>query len=170
MHRLNQRAGRAVFGQKGFTLFEIIVVLLILGVLSYFVATRLFSGETPTQNAEMELVKNHLRYAQSKAMNTETKWGIKFGTSTRYWLFNTTDGESTVKRLPGVESADAVMELAAIQVTLPPDSKITFDSFGSPVDSSGNPLVSTLTLNAQVKGGGNTVGTITVTKNTGFIP
>jgi prepilin-type N-terminal cleavage/methylation domain-containing protein len=170
MHRRDQRVRRIVCGQVGFTLFEIIVVLLILGVISYFVATRLFSADVPTHNAEMELVKNHLRYAQSRAMNSELSWGIKLGTASRYWLFNTTEGENAVKRLPGVESADAVMELATIQVTLPPGNKITFDSFGRPVDSSGIPVGSTLNLTAQVKGGGSTVGTITVTKNTGFIP
>jgi prepilin-type N-terminal cleavage/methylation domain-containing protein len=163
MRRIDHKARRIFCGQRGFTLFEIIMVLLILGVLSYFVATRLFSGETPNQNAEMELVKNHLRYAQSRAMNTEMNWGVKFGTSSRYWLFNTTEGENVVKRLPGVESTDAVMELSAIQVTIPPGNKITFDPFGSPGSS-------TLNLTAQVKGGGSTVGTITVTKNTGFIP
>ena len=114
MHRVIHRCVRHFVGQRGFTLFEIVMVLLILGVISYFVATRLFSGEVPTQNAEMELVKNHLRFAQSKAMNSEMSWGIKFGTPTRYWLFNSVDGENSVKRLPGVESADAVMQLAAV--------------------------------------------------------
>ena len=164
MHRAIQKRRRGRFGgQGGFTLFEVVMVLLILGVISYFAATRLFPGDAPTQSAEMELVKNHLRYAQSRAMNSEMSWGIKFGTSSRYWLFNTTEGENVVKRLPGVESADAVMELSTIQVSLPPGSKITFDHFGSPGGT-------TLTLTVQAKGGGGAIGQITATKNTGFIP
>ncbi len=142
-------------GQGGFTLFEIIMVLLLLGVISYFAATRLFSDDAPTQAAEVELVKNHLRYAQSRAMNSESSWGIKFGSSTRYWLFKGTE-EDTVIRLPGVESSDGVMELRSIQVTPPSGNKITFDSFGSPG-------AATIVLNT-------TAGSITVTKNTGFIP
>ncbi len=142
-------------GQGGFTLFEIVMVLLILGIISYFAATRLFSDDVPTQAAELELVKNHLRYAQSRAMNTDSNWGIKFGSSTRYWLFKGTE-ENTVIRLPGVESADGVMELKAIQVSLPPGNKIAFDSFGSPGTA-------TITLST-------TAGGITVTRNTGFIP
>ncbi|NPV04080.1 MAG: prepilin-type N-terminal cleavage/methylation domain-containing protein [Syntrophaceae bacterium] len=142
-------------GQGGFTLFEIIVVLLLLGVVTYFAATRLFSDDAPTRTAELELVKNHLRYAQSRAMNSESSWGIKFGSSTRYWLFRGTD-ENTVIRLPGVESSDGVMQLGAIQVTPPSGNKITFDSFGSPG-------AATITLST-------TAGSITVTKNTGFIP
>ncbi|MCU0532273.1 MAG: prepilin-type N-terminal cleavage/methylation domain-containing protein [Syntrophales bacterium] len=142
-------------GQGGFTLFEIIMVLLLLGVISYVAATRLFSDDAPTQVAEMELVKNHLRYAQARAMNSESSWGIKFGSSTRYWLFNATN-ENTVVRLPDVETADGAMQLNGIQVTPPSGSKITFDSFGSPGTA-------TIVLTT-------TAGNITVTKTTGFIP
>jgi len=147
---------KGVFGgQGGFTLFEIVMVLLILGIISYFAATRLFTDDAPNQAAELELVKNHLRYAQSRAMNSESSWGIKFESSTRYWLFKGTE-ENTVIRLPGVESADGVMQLGSIQVTPPSGNKITFDSFGSPGAATIN-----LSTNA---------GSITVTKNTGFIP
>ena len=141
--------------QGGFTLFEIIMVLLLLGVISYFAASRLFSGDVPTQVAEMELVKNHLRYAQSRAMNSESSWGIKFGSATRYWLFKGSE-ENAVIRLPDVETADGAMQLHGIQVTPPPGSKIAFDAFGSP----GTTTIALAT----------TAGNITVTKNTGFIP
>ena len=156
MHKVIHRYRRCFGRQSGFTLFEIVMVLLILGVISYFVATRLFSPDAPTQGAELELLKNHLRYAQSKAMNSEMSWGIKFGTTTRYWLFNSVDGENAVKRLPGVETADAVMQLGAVQVTPPPGNKVTFDYFGSPGTT-------TITIST-------TAGTITITRNTGFIP
>jgi MSHA pilin protein MshC len=162
MHRAIQRR-RRFGGQRGFTLFEVVMVLLILGVISYFAATRLFSGDAPSQSAEMELLKNHLRYAQSRAMNSESSWGVKFGSSTRYWLFKDPD-ENTVIRLPGVESADGVMELSGIQVSLPPGNKITFDQFGSP----GSSVIPSITV--QPKGGGSALPSITVTKNTGFIP
>lgn len=142
-------------GQGGFTLFEIIMVLLLLGVISYVAATRLFSDDAPTQVAELELVKSHLRYAQARAMNSESSWGIRFATSTRYWLFKE-PSDSTVIRLPGVESADGVMDLGSIQVTPPSGNKITFDSFGSPGTA-------TIVLST-------TAGNITVTKTTGFIP
>ena len=142
-------------GQGGFTLFEIIMVLLLLGVISYFAASRLFSGDVPTQVAEMELVKNHLRYAQSRAMNSESSWGIKFGSATRYWLYKGPD-ENTVIRLPDVETADGAMQLGTIQVTPPGGNKIAFDAFGSPG-------AATITL-------ATTAGNITVTQNTGFIP
>ena len=119
-------------GQGGFTLFEIIMVLLLLGLVSYFAATRLFSDDIPTQAAELELLKNHLRYAQSRAMNSESSWGIKFGSSTRYWLFKGTE-EDTVIRLPGVESSDGVMELRSIQVTPPSGTRSPLTPLEAPV-------------------------------------
>ena len=170
MPRMIRRGRKRFGGQGGFTLFEVIMVLLILGIISYFATTRLFSGDALSQSAEMELVKNHLRYAQSRAMNAEPPtgytniWGIKFGSSTRYWLYREPN-DNTIVRLPGVESSDGAVVLNAIQLSWssPATEKVTFDSFGS----SGS---STLPYTVQPKGGGSTLGTITVTKNTGFIP
>lgn len=168
--RRSIRRGR-LGGQGGFTLFEIIMVLLLLGVVTYFAATRLFSDDAPTQVAELELVKNHLRYAQSRAMNSEDVWGIKFDTSRRFWLFKWTDGVNAVKRLPGVESSDGVMEVTNIQISGTP-IVMAFDSFGRPCTpgTTCSPLTVSQSLSVQAAGGGSTVGTITITKNTGFIP
>jgi hypothetical protein len=89
-------------------------------------------------------------------------WGIKIGSAGAYWLYNEAEGVDVVKRLPGVETADGKAVLNHVQVTGSP-IVLGFDPFGSP----GN---ATVTLTVQAKGGGSTVGTITVTKNTGFIP
>jgi MSHA pilin protein MshC len=156
LRAIQRRRGR-FGGQGGFTLIEIIMVLFILGVLSYFVATRLFSGESLDQNAEMELIKNHLRYAQSRTMNTEKDWGISFETGgKKYFLFN---GDNPVLpiRLPGDESSNGKMTLSAITVTNAPITvRFLSQSFGSP----GTATASITT----------TAGIIIVTKNTGFIP
>jgi len=162
MRRFDLRSARLRSGDRGFTLIEIIMVLFILGILSYFVATRLFSGDSPDQNAEMELVKNHLRYAQSRAMNTEARWGIKFDTPTRYWLYKDPATE-TIIRLPGVETTDGAVVLASIQLSGFP-ATVSFDYVGSPGDSA----IPDITV--QPKGGGSALGTITVTRKTGFIP
>jgi prepilin-type N-terminal cleavage/methylation domain-containing protein len=157
MHRLDRRVRRILRGRKGFTLFEIIMVLLIMGVLSYFVATRVFMDEAPTQRGEFELLKNHLRYAQSRTMNTEKDWGITFETGGKnYFLFNE-DNPTLPIRLPGDESSNGKMTLSALTVTNAPITvRFLSQSFGSP----GTAAVSITT----------TAGTITVTKNTGFIP
>jgi MSHA pilin protein MshC len=157
MHRAIQRGRRRFGGQGGFTLFEVVMVLLILGIISYFASTRLFTEEGISRVAEMDLIKTHLRYAQSRTMNTEKDWGITFEAGGKsYFLFN---GDNPVLpiRLPGDESSNGKMTLAAITVTNAPITvRFLSQSFGSP----GTAPVSITT----------TAGTITVTKNTGFIP
>ena len=172
MHRDNHRIRQLLRRQGGFTFIEIISVLLILGVISYFVATRLFMDDTPTQRGEFELFKNHLRYAQSRAMNSEDVWGIKCGTSKRCWLFKWADGVDTVKRLPGVESSDGVLEMTSVQISGTP-IVVACDAFGTPCSPGGatcSPLTTSPSISVLAAAGGSTVGTITVTKNTGFIP
>jgi len=133
------------------------MVLLILGIISYFASTRLFTEEGISRVAEMDLIKTHLRYAQSRTMNTEKDWGITFEAGGKsYFLFN---GDNPVLpiRLPGDESSNGKMTLAAITVTNAPITvRFLSQSFGSP----GTAPVSITT----------TAGIITVTKNTGFIP
>jgi len=169
MHRAIQRGRKRFGGQGGFTLFEVIMVLLILGIISYFATTRLFSGDALSQSAEMELVKNHLRYAQSRAMNSEMNWGINFESVSQYYLFRG-DNPTTPIRLPGVETSNGKAMLTNIRVSGPsPFPNILFDQFGSPNFS--DPKIE---LIIKIKDNNNnwidTALRITITRNTGFIP
>jgi len=161
MHRAIQRGRRRFGGQGGFTLFEVIMVLLILGIITYFATARLFTDDRISQVSEVDLVKNHLRYAQARTMNTELDWGILFESANRYFLFRG-DAPGVPVRLPGDESADGKMTLRSITVTnvinAVPSRTVRFKSleYGSP----GNLTITVVT----------TGGDITVTKNTGFIP
>ena len=169
MRMSRKRFRRISRGSGGWTLFEIIVVLVILGVISFFVLERLFMDDVTSRVSDMDLVKSHLRYAQSRSLvsnasMTSMDWGIRFDTPTRYWLFNTVDGQAKTYRLPGDESSDGVMVLKNAQVAGTPFN-ISFDEFGSPVG-----LVTNRDISILNTAGSSPVGTITVTKNTGFIP
>ena len=161
MHRAIQRGRRRFDGQGGFTLFEIIMVLLILGIITYFASARLFTEDRISQVSEVDLIKNHLRYAQARTMNTELDWGILFESENKYFLFRE-DAVGVPVRLPGDESADGKMTLRSITVTnvinASPSRTVRFkrEQYGSP----GNLTITVVT----------TGGDITVTKNTGFIP
>ena len=172
-------------GQGGFTLFEIIMVLLLLGLVSYFAATRLFSDDIPTQAAELELLKNHLRYAQSRAMNTERNWGLVFEIQptgsippSKYWLYYENEtGNRVSVRLPGDDtSADNKTVLTSLYISSISNTlysnEIRFFSgaFGSTKPGYfGSPSIA----NEDANGGNITIttsaGTITIRKNTGFI-
>ena len=163
MHRVIQRGRRRFGGQCGFTLFEVIVVLLILGVITYFATARLFTEDRISQVSEVDLVKNHLRYAQARTMNTELDWGILFESANRYFLFRG-DAPGVPVRLPGAESADGKITLRSFTFrrvhNSPIENTVLFRSA-----ENGSPGAVTLTVQFMETG-----GDITVTKNTGFIP
>ena len=153
-----KRALRQAEGQCGFTMIELIAVLLIIGIIATVAAVRMSNTKPYDLASQVEVVKNHLRYAQVRAMNTNTypNWGINFDSATTYYLFQRT-GSNTRVLIPGENDAtvDLVAKKSALTITT--GGRVTFDSYGSP--GSANDI--TIATNG---------GTITVTKNTGFIP
>jgi len=158
-----KRTVRTAFGKGGFTMIEAIVVLVILGIFAAVVAVRMSGTGAYDLASQVEVVKGHLRYAQTRAMNSNlVVWGINFTDSTHYYLFQGA-APTTPVLLPGEDSATIDLPAKKSGLTITP-VRITFNEFGSPCDASGTPLTA---ADATVTTNG---GTITVTKNTGFIP
>ena len=163
--------------EKGFTLLEIIAILVILGILAVVVVSR-----TTSMNAEVytgaDTLKSHLRYAQILAMNTnppvsggETFWGIrKEGGS--YWLFRGTNPENAdnIMRLPDDEkyiNDNRTINLATKKINVD-NFTVLFNSRGVPYSpSSATKLANTMTI--QVTGGGVVV-LVNITPETGYVP
>jgi len=141
---------------SGFTMIELVAVLVILGIIAAVVAVRLYSTSVYDLVSQMEVVKAHLRLAQSRAMSTSSSWGINFGSSTTYYLFQG-DGSTTPVQIIGEDNAtvNLTTKKSALIISSAP-LRITFNAYGSPG-------ATTVTIATS---GGN----ITVTKNTGFIP
>lgn len=149
--------------QQGFTLIEVITVLLLLIIVSAIVVPRML--DTGADNAAaVNRIKTHLRYTQIRSMNSEGTWGIKFdNTSHTYWLFNTIspNNEDDAIKLPS-EDADQISFPSSMTIT--PDL-IAFDSLGSPFSDAA--LQNAFVLGTMNLGNGDI---ITITKNTGHIP
>lgn len=147
-------------GTKGFTMIEIVAVLLIVGIVSAVVVSRVTTVNQADLISQLEVVKGHLRYAQSRAMNSDTVWGIYFASATTYYLFQG-DGSTTPVKLFGEENATVSLTAKGSSLTItPPEGKrVAFDRFGRP-----NPGIKE---NIVIKTSGSD---IIVTKNTGFIP
>jgi prepilin-type N-terminal cleavage/methylation domain-containing protein len=143
----------------GFTLIEVIAVLIILIIITAIAVTRGMSIQNDLI-PQADIVKTHLRFAQMKALNDDANtWSMAF-TAGSYSLSctagtNSTCPSSTI-RLPS-ESSNT--HNFPSDVTANPAITITFDSWGSP---GGSDAVVNLVQGSQ------TIA-ITVGANTGYI-
>lgn len=88
--------------RQGFTLLEIIMVLVVIGILSAYVAiTSIGIINTTNEQSELSQVKAHLKYAQGRAINSNSIWGIHFSGG-NYALFQYTTS-ATFRFFPGME-------------------------------------------------------------------
>lgn len=131
---------------KGFTLIEIVAVLLLLGVVSAVLVAGGLKSDAGERTAT-EVLKSHLRYAQSRSMNGDVSWGVQFGGGT-YSLVRDVGGVPQTVAFPGENRLNLPIPSTAA-------GSVSFDTWGKP---SG---LSSITLGGQV---------ITITPDTGFIP
>lgn len=124
---------RARNSNAGFTVLEVVLVLVFISIFATVAVLR----QPPTDvtlKAQMATLKSYVRYAQSRAINTETPWGIHFVSNddsgeSWFWLF--TDNYPNNRRsLPG-ETENATR--LATGVTLDPAGfTLCFDTWGRP--------------------------------------
>jgi prepilin-type N-terminal cleavage/methylation domain-containing protein len=158
--------------RAGFTIVEIIVVLLLMSILAATVLGRSVTTTDLDLNSATDKLRNQLRYAQAEAMKLAYKdypvWGINF-ISGGYWLFRGTTITTKVQ-LPGVNSDDVNLATSGISVstTLP---TVFFDRIGKPysaytTETNNIPLSSLMKI--TMTAGGQT-REITITPETGLI-
>lgn len=150
-----KRAGKTHINQQGFTMIEVVMVLIVLAIVSTVIAYR----PTTVSNdliVQTEILKSHLRYAQIRAMNDTVPWGIRIPNANSYILYKNNATASDI--LPG-ETAQTHTLPTVVTITSGV-STYNFDDWGSPG-------ASTLTITLSQ---GATTSSITITKNTGYIP
>jgi MSHA pilin protein MshC len=141
---------------SGFTLIEVIAVLIILAIVSAVAISRGMDTQAVKLQTEVDTLKGHLRYAQYLGMNdiAPTKWGIQISGQS-YTLVRNANGDGATfnspYNLPGDSSATHNMAPFAATVV-----NVLFDEWGSPG-----------TANINVALGGQT---IEIKAETGFIP
>jgi len=138
----------------GFTVIEVVAVLAVLAILAAIVVSRITSTSAIKLAPELEIVKTHLRYAQTRAMNTDSRWGVYFETSNSYWLFKGDTPESGKANLVALPGEANTVTLPTLTINSTPLT-VAFDGFGSPGTTS-------ITI-------GTSGGSIVIAANTGFI-
>lgn len=158
MLKINEKANL-----NGFSLIEVITVLLLVSIISVIIVPRMFDfGADDT--VSVDKMKTHFRYAQMRSMNTQINWGIKFDNTTHtYWLFNNIppNDEDDVIPLPGEES-NPISFSDTMNIS---PAHIAFDVLGRPYSDAA--AQTPFTTETVTLGNGET---ITITKNTGYIP
>jgi MSHA pilin protein MshC len=161
---------------RGFTLIEMIAVVIIAGIVAAVAVGSVMNTADTNRVSQANVIKNHIRYAQSMAMKRVTidvpVWGIKCD-GTTYWMFNNIapDTPSNQVIIPGEDNIQ--IPLANKNITLTAFT-IFFDGNGRPytayTDETTNvPLAVALTLTVGSLPAGS-LGTFSITPETGFIP
>jgi len=137
-------------------MIEMILVLIIMAIVGTFVASRASTGSNDL-SVETEILKSHLRYAQTRALNDTVPWGIYVSGTGSYVLYKNNAQASA--QLPG-ETGQTHSLPSTVTISAGVGYTINFDDLGSP-----GTATRTITL-AQ----GADTNVITITKNTGYIP
>jgi prepilin-type N-terminal cleavage/methylation domain-containing protein len=122
---------------QGFTLIEIVVVMVLVSIIATVAFTRSITTDKLNLVSRADKIQTHLRYAQSMAMKTNDVWGI-FCNGSQYWLFNGYTGPEVMTgiELPGENSN--VIDLADSGLAIYP-FWVYFDNFGKPYNSYSGP-------------------------------
>jgi prepilin-type N-terminal cleavage/methylation domain-containing protein len=161
---------------RGFTLIEIIAVLVIIGIIAAVAIGSVMSTSETNRISQTSVIKNHIRYAQSTAMKRGTitipVWGIKCD-GAAYWLFRTNAPDTQANQiiLPGEDNVQ--ISLANKNITLTAFT-VFFDGNGRPytayADATTNaPVAAPLVITVGSLPAGSS-GAFTIAPETGFIP
>jgi len=133
-----------------------------MGIITLFITARYMDTDPVSLNSQADVIKSHLRYAQSRAMNTNTVWGINISTASQYSLFQN-GNTANVVLLPGQDSVTVTLPAG---IAFSATGVISFDTWGKPYsDAAGTaPQGRIFTLTK-----GSSTQNITITQNTGFI-
>lgn len=170
MDRLSPRFPRAKGADqhrdclRGFTLIEVIAVLIIIGVIAAVSLSRVASTKYHEVVSEAALLKTNLRYAQLRALSDAS---TALGGNANTWGLSLSAGSYTLQRngaqapsnLPGENSPTRTFP-GGVSLTSGAGTTVTYDVWGSPGTST-----IALTLSD-----GTSPHAITITRNTGFIP
>ena len=154
-----------VVSARGFTLFELIIVILLIGVISVTVAPKWVS--TPTNvNYEANRVLNDIRYAQALSLTRGIRYRWVYVSATSYQILN----ESGVAIIlpTGGTTLTLTSGTTISGLTNLPNNFIAFDSQGIPYTTSSIPGTALAATASITLTGGGATRTVQISPQTGY--
>lgn len=159
-----KRTERKISGKGGFTLIEIISVLVIISIIAAIAVVKMSSTSDYDVISQVEVVKTNMRLAQSRAMNSSRVWGINFSSASTYSMFQNGNTVNVV-RIPN-QGADNVTLPAGMTITT---GIVSFDAWGKPYTDAAGTAAQNATRTLTLTNKSGDYRTISITQNTGFI-
>ncbi len=154
--------------QRGFTLVELVMTMVLLGVLAAVAAPRIFNTNDFNARGFHDETLAMLRYAQKTAIAQRRTVCVTFGTNTLALAIAAAPAIPSCAA-PGTLSgpngaAPVITARSTVTYANPAYPELRFDGLGQPLDNNGVALTGARTL--QVSGAANT---ITVEAATGYV-
>jgi len=152
---------------SAFTMVEVIVVLILIGIMTGVAVVTILSTDDYATKPQLVMVKAHLRFAQARAIHSDSACGINFAgtrsydgrTYSNYWFFTGGDDATPVRFQVEDDSRYVVVfsdgSVGTWPLAISTVATVEFDEWGSPGAAS-------VTISTDA-------GDIVVTKNTGYI-
>jgi prepilin-type N-terminal cleavage/methylation domain-containing protein len=158
-------------GEKGFTLIEVIAVMILIGIIAAVIYSRVSSVDDTNKFTQANTIKNHIRYAQSSAMKEAEIRGIRCDGS-NYWFFRTNQPDNAANQILIAGENNKKISLSDKNITMSAFT-IYFDYLGKPYtayasETSNTPLNSPLNIRINSIPASAAVN-FSVTPETGFI-
>jgi len=150
-------------GLRGFTLLEVIFIIVLLGVFAQFAMMKLLTPATMTLPAQAQSVADLIRRAQSLAVVRGQRMSVSVTTAGA-------NGRVAVACIASAPCNTDASVTASQGVVVGGASTVYFNSLGQPVNSAGTPLAqdATFTLSYQT-GSINSTYTVTIAALTGRV-
>lgn len=163
---VTEKTSRCPHGAAGFSIVQLIVVIIIISILAVFSVSRWAATITPTAGAEQ--LASDIRYTQSLAMTHGQRFRITFIGANSYSI-STITGTVVPSSVTGANTV--VLDNAAFYGVISnlPNSLIAFDGQGIPYTNAGatTPLAATATI--QIVVGNSAIRVIQITQTTGRV-